>query len=119
MKAECKRLFYKAWKAELPDSQLSMKFPTNFTSYKWTETRALARVFCGRSPTDSGPYKSPSQCEQCNTDAGSEHYLTTCPRFKRARKQLGIYWKCKLLIIHRRARGGEERRSFLFLFYKS
>jgi hypothetical protein len=89
MKAECKRLFYKAWKAELPDSQLSMKFPTNFTSYKWTETRALARVFCGRSPTDSGPYKSPSQYEECNTDASSKHYLTTCPRFKRARKQLG------------------------------
>jgi hypothetical protein len=58
MKAECKRLFYKAWKAELPDSQPSMKFPTNFTSYKWTETRALARVFCGRSPTDSDPYNT-------------------------------------------------------------
>jgi ribonuclease HI len=34
MKAECKRLFYKAWRAELPDSQPSMKFPTNSTSYK-------------------------------------------------------------------------------------
>jgi hypothetical protein len=42
MKAECKRLFYKAWKAESPDSQPSMKFPTNFISYKWTETRTLA-----------------------------------------------------------------------------
>jgi hypothetical protein len=165
IKAECKRIFYKAWKAELPDSQPSMKYPTNFTRYKWTETRALARVFCGRSPTDSGPYKSPSQCEQCNTDVSSEHYLTTCPRFKRARKQLrkalntpitpqiclghttplkpvidflrktglgfsnteerignekkvqvrneyiGNTGKCKLQIIHRRARREEKRRG--------
>jgi hypothetical protein len=88
MKAECKRLFYKAWKAELPDPQSSMKFSTNFTSYKWTETRTLARVFCRRSPTDSGPYRLPPQCEQCNTDASSEQYLTACPHFKRAQEQL-------------------------------
>jgi hypothetical protein len=89
MKVECNRLFYKAWKAELPDSQQLMKFPTSFTSYKWTETRARARVLCGRSPTDSDPYKPPSQCEQCNTDASSEYYLTTFLRFRRAQKQLG------------------------------
>jgi hypothetical protein len=53
-----------------------MKFPTNVTNYKWTETRTLGRVYCGRSLADSGPYKSPSRCEQSNTDATSEHYLT-------------------------------------------
>jgi hypothetical protein len=89
MKAECKRIFYKSWKVELLDSQPSMESPTNITNYKWTETRALARVFCGKSPTDSGSYKSPSQCEQCNTDASSEHYLKTYLRFKQAQTQLG------------------------------
>jgi hypothetical protein len=73
---ESKRQFLLAWKQKLKPS---LQYPPQMSSYKWTETRALTRVYCNRSPTDSGPYKQPTQCDTCNIDATSEHFLTKCP----------------------------------------
>jgi hypothetical protein len=75
MLAESKGQFLLAWKQKLPDSKPSLQYPPQMSSYNWTETRALARVYCNRSPTDNGPYKPPTQRDTRRDFTGFENVL--------------------------------------------
>jgi len=45
--------FFRRWKIELPLSKPFFKFPDHLRNVDWADTRAVWRVFCKRSPTDT------------------------------------------------------------------
>jgi ribonuclease HI len=71
--------FLARWKHELPLSNPSFKFPAHLHGVDWADTRAIWRVFCNRSPTDSPPNIPADPC-LCGLDLiSSHHLLQNCP----------------------------------------
>jgi hypothetical protein len=71
--------FLARWKNELPLSNPSFKFPTHLHGVDWADTRAIWRVFCNRSPTDTPPNITADPCP-CGLDLNSSHHLLRdCP----------------------------------------
>jgi ribonuclease HI len=62
------------WKAELPLSNPSFKFPDHLRNVDWEDTRAVWRVFSNRSPSDSHPNQPKDPCP-CGLDMNSSHHL--------------------------------------------
>jgi ribonuclease HI len=62
------------WKAELPLSTPSFKFPDHLRDVEWEETRAVWRVFSNRSPSDPHPNQPDDPCP-CGKDMNSSHHL--------------------------------------------
>jgi len=67
------------WKTELPLSRHSFKFPSHLHGVDHTDTRAIWRVFCNRSPSDPTP-NIPADPYPYSTDLISPHHLLRdCP----------------------------------------
>jgi ribonuclease HI len=80
--------FLKQWKQTLPLSTPSFKFPRHLHGKDWADTRALWRVFCNRSPTDSPPNIEADPCP-CGLDLNSSHHLLRdCPLLASQRTEL-------------------------------
>jgi ribonuclease HI len=88
MKAEARRRFFTLWSAAHPDATPSFRFPPHLSMLKWTETRALFRIYCGRSPTDPYPSQPPSKCASCGGPATSEHFIASCSGLSESRASL-------------------------------
>jgi ribonuclease HI len=71
--------FLHRWKTELPLSNPSFKFPSHLHGVDWADTRAVWRVFCNRSPSDSPPNIPADPCA-CGQELNSSHHLLRdCP----------------------------------------
>ena len=71
--------FLAGWKNELPLSHPSFKFPTHLRGVDWADTRAIWRVFCNRSPSDSLPNITADPCV-CGFNLNTSHHLLcNCP----------------------------------------
>jgi len=82
--------FLARWKNELPLSNSSFKFPTHLHGVDWADTRAIWRVFCNRSPTDTPPNITADPCP-CGLDLNSSHHpLRDCPLLATQRATLLI-----------------------------
>ena len=80
--------FLKRWKQTLPLSTPSFKFPSHLHGKDWADTRALWRVFCNPSPTDSPPNIEADPCP-CGLDLNlSHHLLRDCPLLASQRTEL-------------------------------
>jgi hypothetical protein len=77
--AQARTSFLKRWKQELPLSNPSFKFPDHLHGVDWADTRAMWRVLCNRSPTDSPPNIPADPCP-CGLDLNTSHHLLRdCP----------------------------------------
>jgi ribonuclease HI len=66
--------FLARWKDELPLANPSFKFPAHLHGVDWADTRAIWRVFCNRSPSDSPPNIPAEPCP-CGLGLNSSHHL--------------------------------------------
>ena len=66
------------WKAELPLSAPSFKFPNHLRDVEWKETRAIWRVFSNRSPSDPHPNQADDPCPCGSVTNSSHHLLRDC-----------------------------------------
>jgi ribonuclease HI len=66
------------WKAELPLSAPSFKFPDHLQDTEWKETRAVWRVFSNRSPSDPHPNQANDPCPCGQDTSSSHHFLRDC-----------------------------------------
>jgi len=71
--------FTQRWKAELPLSNPSFKFPTHLHGIDWADTRALWRVFCNCAPSDTPPNLNAGLCPCGQGPYTSHHLLRDCP----------------------------------------
>jgi ribonuclease HI len=71
--------FLQRWKTELPLSRPSFKFPNHLHNIEWADTRALWRVFCNRSPSDTPPNIDAGLCPCGLAPYTSHHLLRDCP----------------------------------------
>jgi ribonuclease HI len=71
--------FIQRWKTELPLSKPSFKFPDHLRNVDWADTRALWRVFCNRSPSDTPPNIDADLCPCGLAPYTSHHLLRDCP----------------------------------------
>jgi len=71
--------FIQRWKTELPLSNPSFKFPAHLHGIDWADTRALWRVFCNRSPSDTPPNIDADLCPCGLAPYTSHHLLRECP----------------------------------------
>jgi ribonuclease HI len=71
--------FIQRWKTELPLSNPSFKFPAHLHGIDWADTRALWRVFCNRSPSDTPPNIDAGLCPCGLAPYTSHHLLRDCP----------------------------------------
>jgi len=86
--AQARMSFLKRWKQELPLSNPSFKFPDHLHGVDWADTRAMWRVFCNRSPTDSPPNIPADPCP-CGLDLNTSHHLLRdCPLLVAERTKL-------------------------------
>ena len=72
--AQARKGFLERWKKELPLSNPSFKFPCHLQHVDWTDTRAMWRVFCNRSPSDPPPNITADPCP-CGLSLNSSHHL--------------------------------------------
>jgi ribonuclease HI len=70
--------FIQRWKTELPLSNPSFKFPAHLHGIDWADTRALWRVFCNRSPSDTPPNIDAALCPCRRAPFTSHHLLRDC-----------------------------------------
>jgi hypothetical protein len=71
--------FILRWKTELPLSKPSFKFSDHLRNIDWADTRALWRVFCNRSPSDT-PTKIDADLCPCGLAPYTSHLLLRdCP----------------------------------------
>jgi len=71
--------FLRRWKTELPLSKPSFKFTDHLHNVDWADTRALWRVFCNRSPTDTPPNIDAGPYPCGSAPYASLHLLRDCP----------------------------------------
>ena len=71
--------FIQRWKTELPLSKPSFKFPDHLRNIDWADTRALWRVFCNCSPSDTPPNIDADLCPCGLAPYTSHHLLRDCP----------------------------------------
>jgi hypothetical protein len=76
------------WKAELPLSTPSFKFPDHLRNTEWKETRAVWRVFSNRSPSDPHPNQTDDPCPCGNDTSSSHHLLRDCTLLATHRAEL-------------------------------
>ena len=74
LQTQARAQLLRRWKAELPLSNPSFKFPDHLRNVEWEETRAVWRVFSNRSPSDSHPNQPKDPCP-CGADLNSSHHL--------------------------------------------
>jgi len=79
------------WKAELPLSAPSFKFPDHLRNTEWKDTRALWRVFSNRSPSDPHPNQDDDPCPCGNDTSSSHHLLRDCTLLATQRAKLLAY----------------------------
>jgi ribonuclease HI len=80
--------FIQRWQTELPLSNPSFKFPSHLRGVDWADTRALWRVFCNRSPSDSPPNLDAGPCLCGLGLKTSHHLLRDCPLLATQRSAL-------------------------------
>jgi ribonuclease HI len=86
--AESRRILSKRWKEELPSSHASLTLPGWLKNLKFSESRALFRVYCNRTPSDAYPSEPPQPC-QCGQDMVSgRHLFSSCAQFEAERQKL-------------------------------
>jgi len=71
--------FFRQWKTELPLSKPSFKFPDHLHHVDWADTRALWRMLCNCSPTDTPPNIDAGRCPCGSAPYTSLHLLRDCP----------------------------------------
>jgi len=76
------------WKAELPLSAPSFKFPDHLRDVEWRETHALWRVFSNRSPSDPHPNEADDLCPWGKDTNSSLHLLRDCTLLETHRARL-------------------------------
>jgi ribonuclease HI len=79
LQTQARAEFIRRWKTELPLSKPSFKFPGHLHNVDWADTRALWRVFCNRSPTDTPPNIDAALCPCGSAPYTSLHLLRDCP----------------------------------------
>jgi ribonuclease HI len=86
--AECRRRLYSQWKKTVPSASATLRSPTHFDNLDWPTSRAVLRIFAGRTPSDPLQGVDPEECE-CETDVlTSHHLLTECPLLAEARQPI-------------------------------
>jgi hypothetical protein len=92
MLAQTRKQLSERWNAALPDAIPSMRFPDHLKNLNWPTTRALWRLYAGRTPTDRNPgadhAKDPEPCNCGESFASSAHILLECRLFSRARARI-------------------------------
>jgi hypothetical protein len=81
--AGTRRIFLSTWKSEL--GWASFELPPYIRSLKFSESRALFRLFCHRTPTDPRPQGDPEPCPYGDGNMTSPHLFVTCKRFDHGR----------------------------------
>jgi ribonuclease HI len=80
------------WHAALPDAVPSSRFPDHLRSLRWPDTRALWRLYAGRTPSDRDPGadhdKDPEPCDCGESYVSSAHILLECRLFSRTRSRM-------------------------------
>jgi len=71
--------FIRQWKTDLPLANPSFKFLGHLHNINWADTRALWRVFCNRSPSDTPPNIDAGLCPCGSALYTSLHLLHDCP----------------------------------------
>jgi ribonuclease HI len=89
MLAQSRRSLRERWLAELPDAVPSTRFPE---CLRWPDTRALWRLYAGRTPSDRDPGadhdKEPEPCDCGESFTSSAHILLECRLFLRTRARM-------------------------------
>jgi len=85
---QARKEFLARWKMELPFSNPSFKFPSHLRGIDWADTRAMWRVFCNRSPSDSPPNITADPCPCGRSLNSSHHLLQECTLLARKRTEL-------------------------------
>ena len=86
--AECRRRLYSQWKEAVPFASATLRSPTHFTNLDWPTSRAVLRIFAGRTPSDPYQGVDPDECECGTDDLSSLHLLTECPLLAEARQPI-------------------------------
>ena len=79
LQTQARTELFRRWKTELPLSKPSFKFPDHLHNVDWADTRALGRVFCNHSPTDSPLNIDAGLCPCGSAPYTSLHLLRDCP----------------------------------------
>jgi ribonuclease HI len=92
MQSRTRREFRERWAAALPDSIQSFRFPDHLKSMHCPDTRALWRLYAGRTPSDRDPgadhNKDPAPCDCGEAFLSSTHILLECRLFRRTRARI-------------------------------
>jgi ribonuclease HI len=92
MLAQSRRSLRERWLAELPDAVPSTRFPDHLRSLRWPDTRALWRLYAGRTPLDwelgADHDKEPEPCDCGESFTSSADILLECRLFIQARARM-------------------------------
>jgi ribonuclease HI len=92
MLAQTRKQLRERWTAALPDAIPSMHFSDHLKHLRWPATRALWRLYAGRTPSDRDPGadhdRDPEPCDCGESFASSAHILLECRLFSRARARM-------------------------------
>jgi hypothetical protein len=82
MLAQTRQRLRERWLADLPDEVPSSHFPDHLKTLRWPDTRALWRLYVGRTPSDRDPGadhdKNPEPCDCGESFTTSAHILLEC-----------------------------------------
>jgi ribonuclease HI len=92
MQSQTRRQLRERWIAALPDATPSFRFPDHLQHMSWPDTRALWRLYAGRTPSDRDPGadhdKNREPCDCGASFVSSAHILLECRLFYRARMRM-------------------------------
>jgi hypothetical protein len=92
MQSQTRRELRDRWAKGLPDSIQSFRFPDHLRSMRWPDTRALWRLYAGRTPSDRDPgadhNTDPEPCDCSEGFISSAQIFLECRLFLRPRSRM-------------------------------